>query len=163
MNHTILILRLFFVLTNSQSSDICTLSLHDALPISNNYQAAVGKTRGKYTEVSLTSDTDIANPDAFRNLVVKQSNGTLIRLQDIARVELGSQTYDSLALYKGQPATYVAIELAPGANPLTVADLVKAELPDIESQLPSGLNVRLAYDASDFIDDSINEVIQTLL
>ena len=129
----------------------------------NNYQAAVGKTRGKYTEVSLTSDTDIADPDAFRNLVVKQSNGTLIRLQDIARVELGSQTYDSLALYKGQPATYVAIELAPGANPLTVAELVKAELPDIESQLPSGLNVRLAYDASDFIDDSINEVIQTLL
>ena len=95
--------------------------------------------------------------------MVKQSNGTLIRLQDIARVELGSQTYDSLALYKGQPATYVAIELAPGANPLTVAELVKAELPDIESQLPSGLNVRLAYDASDFIDDSINEVIQTLL
>ncbi|MAL32743.1 MAG: multidrug efflux protein, partial [Marinobacter sp.] len=104
-----------------------------------------------------------ADPDAFRNLVVKTQNGTQIRLQDIARVELGSQTYDSLALYKGQPATYVAIELAPGANPLTVAELVKAELPDIESQLPSGLNVRLAYDASDFIDDSINEVIQTLL
>ncbi|HBM51181.1 MAG TPA: multidrug efflux protein, partial [Marinobacter sp.] len=129
----------------------------------NNYQAAVGQTRGKYTEVSLTSDTDIADPEAFRNLVVKQSGGTLIRLQDIARVELGSQNYDQLALYKGQPATYVAIEMAPGANPLTVAGLVKDELPDIESQLPSGLNVRLAYDASDFIDDSINEVIRTLI
>jgi multidrug efflux pump len=129
----------------------------------NNYQAAVGQTRGKYTEVSLTTDTDIADPDAFRNLVVKQSGGTLIRLQDIARVELGSQSYDQLALYKGQPATYVAIEMAPGANPLTVAGLVKDELPDIESQLPSGLNVRLAYDASDFIDDSINEVIRTLI
>ncbi|MDP4547509.1 efflux RND transporter permease subunit [Marinobacter sp. MDS2] len=129
----------------------------------NNYQAAVGKTRGKYTEISLTSDTDIADPDAFRNLVVKQSNGTLIRLQDIARVELGSQTYDKIALYKGQPATYVAIEIAPGANPLTVADLVKTELPDIESQLPSGMGVRLAYDASDFIEDSINEVVRTLI
>ncbi|RMJ04610.1 Efflux pump membrane transporter BepE [Marinobacter litoralis] len=129
----------------------------------NNYQAAVGKTRGKYTEVSLTSDTDIADPDAFRNLVVKQSNGSLIRLQDIARVELGSQTYDQIALYKGQPATYVAIEIAPGANPLTVADLVKTELPDIESQLPSGMGVRLAYDASDFIEDSINEVVRTLI
>ncbi|MEP5175756.1 efflux RND transporter permease subunit, partial [Marinobacter alexandrii] len=61
------------------------------------------------------------------------------------------------------PATYVAIELAPGANPLTVAGLVKDSLPGIESQLPSGLNVRLAYDASDFIEDSINEVIKTLL
>ncbi|HLV76487.1 MAG TPA: efflux RND transporter permease subunit [Marinobacter sp.] len=129
----------------------------------NNYQAAVGNTRGRYTEISLTSNTDIADPDAFRNLVVKQSNGTLIRLQDIARVELGSQNYDQLALYKGEPATYVAIEMAPGANPLTVAGLVKEELPDIESQLPSGLSVRLAYDASDFIEDSINEVIKTLL
>ncbi len=129
----------------------------------NNYQAAVGKTQGKYTEISLTSDTDIADPDAFRNLVVKQSNGTLIRLQDIARVELGSETYDQLALYKGEPAAFVAIEMAPGANPLTVADLVKADLPEIESQLPSGLNVVLAYDASNFIEDSINEVIKTLL
>ncbi|WP_372964715.1 efflux RND transporter permease subunit [Marinobacter sp.] len=129
----------------------------------NNYQAAVGKTQGKYTEISLSSDTDIADPDAFRNLVVKQNNGTLIRLQDIARVELGAQDYDKLALYKGQPATYVAIEMAPGANPLTVASLVKAELPEIERQLPSGLGVRLAYDGSDFIDDSINEVISTLI
>ena len=129
----------------------------------NNYQAAVGNTKGTYTEISMTSDTDVADPDKFRNLVVKQYQGSQIRLQDIARVELGSQTYDQLALYKGQPATYVAIELAPSANPLTVAGLVKAELPGIKSQLPSGLNARLAYDASDFIEDSINEVIKTLL
>ena len=131
--------------------------------LKNNYQAAVGNTEGKYTKISMTSDTDVGDPDQFRELVVKESNGSLIRLKDIARVELGSETYDQLALYKGEPATYVAIELSPGANPLTVADLVKGELPDIESQLPSGLNVRLAYDASDFIDSSINEVIQTLL
>ncbi|MEQ9545342.1 MAG: efflux RND transporter permease subunit [Marinobacter sp.] len=129
----------------------------------NNYQAAVGNTEGKYTKISMTSDTDVGDPDQFRELVVKESNGSLIRLKDIARVELGSETYDQLALYKGDPATYVAIELSPGANPLTVAELVKNELPGIESQLPSGLNVRLAYDASDFIDSSIDEVIQTLL
>lgn len=129
----------------------------------NNYQAAVGKTKDKYTEISLTSDTDIADPEAFQNLVVKQSDNTQIRLQDIARVELGSETYDQLALYKGEPAAFVAIEMAPGANPLTVADLVKTELPEIENQLPSGLNVVLAYDASNFIEDSISEVIKTLL
>lgn len=128
----------------------------------NNYQAAVGNTKGQYVEVAMTSDTDVADPDNFRNLVVKTQDGTQIRLQDIARVELGSASYNELALYKGKPATYVAIELAPGANPLTVANLVKGALPDIESQLPSGLDVRLAYDASDFIQDSIDEVIKTL-
>ncbi|MCL7943213.1 efflux RND transporter permease subunit [Marinobacter sp. ATCH36] len=129
----------------------------------NNYQAAVGNTEGKYTKISMTSDTDVGDPEQFKDLVVKESDGSLIRLNDIARVELGSETYDQLALYKGQPATYVAIELSPGANPLTVAEKVKDELPGIESQLPSGMNVRLAYDASDFIDNSINEVIKTLL
>ncbi|HEY9119144.1 MAG TPA: efflux RND transporter permease subunit, partial [Marinobacter sp.] len=129
----------------------------------NNYQAAVGNTKGKYTKISMTSDTDVADPEQFKDLVVKESQGSLIRLRDIARVELGSETYDQLALYKGKPATYVAIELSPGANPLTVAEKVKGELPGIERQLPSGLNVRLAYDASDFIDSSIKEVIKTLL
>ncbi len=131
--------------------------------LQNNYQAAVGNTRSEFVKISMTSDTDVADPEQFKDLVVKESNGSLIRLSDIARVELGSETYDQLALYKGQPATYVAIELSPGANPLTVAKLVKDELPGIEQQLPSGLNVRLAYDASDFIDNSINEVIKTLL
>ena len=120
-------------------------------------EAAVGNTKGKYTKISMTSDTDVGDPEQFKDLVVKESDGSLIRLRDIARVELGSETYDQLALYKGQPATYVAIELSPGANPLTVAKLVKDELPGIESQLPSGMNVRLAYDASDFIDSSIKE------
>lgn len=129
----------------------------------NNYQAAVGNTESQYTKVSLTSDTDVSDLAQFQDLVVKEAGGAIIRLRDIARVELGSQSYDNLALYKGQPATYVAIELSPGANPLTVAELVKNELPDIERQLPSGLEVRLAYDASEFIDDSINEVIVTLL
>ncbi|MFP3977139.1 efflux RND transporter permease subunit [Marinobacter sp. KMM 10035] len=129
----------------------------------NNYQAAVGNTKGTYTEISMTSDTDVSDPNEFRNLVVKEKSGTQIRLQDIARVELGSQTYDKLALYKGKQATFVAVDLAPGANPLTVAGLVKDDLPDIESQLPAGMNVRLAYDASDFIEDSINEVIRTLI
>ncbi|MEX0604679.1 MAG: efflux RND transporter permease subunit [Marinobacter sp.] len=131
--------------------------------LENNYQAAVGNTRSEYVKISMTSDTDVADPEQFKDLVVKESNGSLIRLSDIARVELGSETYDQLALYKGQPATYVAIELSPGANPLTVAKLVKDELPGIERQLPAGLDVRLAYDASDFIDNSINEVIKTLL
>jgi len=71
--------------------------------LQNNYQAAVGNTRDEYTKISMTTNTDVGDPDKFRDLVVKESDGSLIRLKDIARVELGSETYDQLALYKGQP------------------------------------------------------------
>ncbi|WP_203142691.1 efflux RND transporter permease subunit [Marinobacter mangrovi] len=130
--------------------------------LKNNYQAAVGNTKGDLVQISLTSDTDIGSAEQFKNLVIKEDKGTLIRLGDIARVELGSESYENLALYKGKPSTYVAINLSPGANPLTVAGLVKGALPDIEAQLPEELKVELPYDASEFIDDSIKEVIQTL-
>jgi multidrug efflux pump len=129
----------------------------------NNYQAAVGNAKGELVAISLTSNTDVASPEQFERLVVKEHSGSIVRLSDVARVELGSQTYDQLALYKGLPAVFVAMELAPGANPLTVAELIHAALPDIESQLPSGLQVEVPYDASEFIADSIDEVIKTLL
>lgn len=131
--------------------------------LQNNYQAAVGNTKGDLVQISLTSDTDIGSLDQFRELVIKESKGSLIRLKDIARVELGSESYENLALYKGQPSTYVAIKLSPGANPLTVAELVKGELPQIKAQLPNELKVELPYDSSEFIADSIKEVVKTLL
>jgi multidrug efflux pump len=129
----------------------------------NNYISAVGQIKDEFIKINLTSNTDVANTEQFKNLVIKSSEDTLIRLKDIARVELGSQTYENIALYKGKPSTYVAISLSPGSNPLSVAERVKELLPNIKSQLPSGLQVELPYDASEFIDDSINEVIKTLI
>tara|TARA_R110001583_G_scaffold42860_2_gene136221 strand:- start:2090 stop:5131 length:3042 start_codon:yes stop_codon:yes gene_type:complete len=129
----------------------------------NNYISGVGQTKGELIKISLTSNTDVSNTEQFKNLVIKSTDDTIIRLKDVARVELGSQTYENIALYKGKPSTYVAISLSPGSNPLSVAERVKELLPDIKSQLPSGLLVELPYDASEFIDDSINEVIKTLI
>jgi multidrug efflux pump len=129
----------------------------------NNYLSGVGQTKGELIKISLTSNTDVSNTEQFKNLVIKSTDDTIIRLKDVARVELGSQTYENIALYKGKPSTYVAISLSPGSNPLSVAERVKELLPDIKSQLPSGLLVELPYDASEFIDDSINEVIKTLI
>jgi multidrug efflux pump len=129
----------------------------------NNYISAVGQTKDEFIKINLTSNTDVASTEQFENLVIKSTKDTIIRLKDIARVELGSQTYENIALYKGKPSTYVAINLTPGSNPLSVAERVKELLPDIKSQLPSGLQVELPYDASEFIDDSINEVIKTLI
>jgi multidrug efflux pump len=129
----------------------------------NNYLSGVGQTKGELIKISLTSNTNVSNTEQFKNLVIKSTEDTIIRLKDVARVELGSQTYENIALYKGKPSTYVAISLSPGSNPLSVAERVKELLPDIKSQLPSGLLVELPYDASEFIDDSINEVIKTLI
>ena len=142
--------------------DMTASELVDIL-LQNNFLAGVGRTRDEMVRIDLKSTTDVSNPAAFEDLVVKQVDGSIIRLGDIARTELGSETYSQTNNYKGQTSTYVAIELAPGANPLDVAALVREQLPDIREQLPSGLNVELAYDASEFIDSSINEVIKTLL
>ncbi|MDT8450529.1 MAG: efflux RND transporter permease subunit [Wenzhouxiangellaceae bacterium] len=130
--------------------------------LENNFQAGIGRTRDELVRIDLKSNTDVSTPEGFEQLVVKEVDGSIIRLSDIARSELGAQTYSETNNYKGQPSTYVAIELAPGANPLDVAERVRGELPGISSQLPAGLNVELAYDASEFIDESIREVITTL-
>ena len=129
----------------------------------NNYQAGVGNTRSELVAINLTSDTDISDPDQFAELVVRNDDGALVRLRDIARTELGAESYDSIAWYSGTPATFMAIEQAPGANPLDVARAVREALPEIRGQLPSGLEAVMPYDASEFIEDSINEVIKTLL
>ncbi len=131
--------------------------------IANNYQAGIGNTRDELVRIDLSTDTDVSDPEQFGRLVIKEDDGGIVRLGDIARTELGSQTYSSIANYKGQPSTYVAIEMAPGANPLQVAERVRDELPGIRDQLPDGLAVELPYDASEFIDQSIDEVIKTLI
>ena len=129
----------------------------------NNFQAAVGSLESNLIKIDLDANTDVSDPEQFRDLIVREVDGSLIRLGDIAEVTLGAEDNDQISYYAGSPTTYVAIELAPGANPLNVAERVRNELPGIEEQLPSGLNVDLPYDASEFIDDSINEVIRTLV
>ena len=129
----------------------------------NNYLAGVGQSEGAYTTINLTATTDLAREEDFRKLVVRSSNGTLVRLSDIASTELGAEDYDSTSWYKGKPAIFVGMEQAPGANPLTVAQAVRDLIPEIRQQLPKGLDVHIPYDASVFIEDSIDEVFTTLI
>ncbi len=124
--------------------------------------SGAGQTKGRFVGIDLGVTTDVAREQDFRNLVVRATDGTLVRLSDVAETELGSEDYDSSIWYKGKTAIFTGIEQAPGANPLTVARAVRAELKEIEAQLPEGLQIRLPYDASEFIEDSINEVFQTL-
>ncbi len=129
----------------------------------NNYLSGVGATKGHFVKIDLRATTDAVSEADFRRLVVSRRNGILIRLEDVADTELGSEDYDSVNWYKGKMAIFMGIEQAPGANPLTVAKAVKLLLKDIENDLPDAMQILLPYDASQFIDDSIHEVFTTLL
>lgn len=129
----------------------------------NNYLSGVGGTKGNFVKIDLSATTDAVNETEFRQLVVSHRNNSLVRLEDIATVELGSEDYDSVNWYKGKMAIFMAIEQAPGANPLTVAKAVKVLLKDIERDLPDAMHILLPYDASQFIEDSIDEVFTTLI
>ena len=129
----------------------------------NNYLAGIGSTKDKYVSMDLTATTDVSDPNDFQTLVIRSDNGTLVRMQDIARTELGAEDYNSTAWYKGIPAVFIGIEPAPGANPITVADLVNEAIPNIRVALPQGFEVKIPYDASRFIKDSIKEVYLTLI
>jgi len=131
--------------------------------LANNYLAGVGQTKGAHTAINLTATTDLASAEDFRKLVVRSANGTLVRLSDIATAELGAEDYDSTSWYKGKPAIFVGMEQAPGANPLTVAQKIRDLIPEIRKQLPEGLEAHIPYDASVFIEDSIDEVFLTLV
>ncbi len=129
----------------------------------NNYQAGIGSTKDKYLSINLTATTDVNDPEHFRKLVIRSEDGVLVRLQDIAEAELGADDYDTTTWYKGIPSVFIAIEQSPGANPITVANAVNQLIPKVEAQLPQGLQVKVPYDASQFIKSSISEVYKTLI
>jgi len=135
--------------------------VHDALA-ANNYLSALGSTKGSMTSVNLVANTDLKNVEDFKQLVVKEQNGQVVRLSDIADVVLGAETYDQDVSFNGQTAVFMAIFPLPTANTLDVMKRVRAAMPEIQAQLPAGMKAVIAYDASEYIQQSINEVLKTL-
>jgi multidrug efflux pump len=130
---------------------------------SNNYISAVGNTKGQMVQVTLTSSSNLHSLSDFQNLVVKQINGSNIRLSDVAEVTLGADSYESQVRFNGKNGVFVGIQIVPSANLLTVVKGVRAVLPEIASQLPQGLEVDIAYDSTIFVNSSIREVAITLI
>ncbi len=129
----------------------------------NNYLAAVGSTKGSLLQVSLTANTDLHTADQFKQLVVRQDKGTLIRLGDIADVVLGAEDYNTEVRFSGQKAVFMGIWVLPNANSVDVIKRVRVELEQIKKELPSGMNAEMAYDATAYINDAIHEVVKTLI
>ena len=129
----------------------------------NNYLAAVGTTKGQMVSVDLTAATDLHSVDEFRQLMVKQKDGAIVRLQDVATVVLGAEDYDTNVAFSGKLAVFIGIKVAPDANLLSVAQRVRDAMPDIQAQLPTGLSGTIVYDSTEFVTSSIREVIKTLI
>src|SRR6195952_2220026 len=130
---------------------------------SNNYLAALGSTKGQMVTVPLTGGTDLHSVDEFKQLAVKQVGDSIVRLEDVATVTLGSENYDFNVAFSGVRSVFIGIKVAPEANILDVAKRVRAAFPELRDQLPTGLVGQIVYDSTEFINTSIVEVVKTLV
>jgi multidrug efflux pump len=128
----------------------------------NNYLAALGTTRGQMVSIDLTADTSLHSVDGFKQLVVKQQGGAIVRLEDVANVVLGAENYDFTTAFGGRNAVFIGIKVAPDANVLDVAKRVTNVFPDIQAGMPTGITGEIVYDGTKFIRSSIDEVEKTL-
>ena len=128
----------------------------------NNFLSAVGRTKGSLVQVNLAANTDLRSVEEFRNLVIRQSGNRLVRLRDVADVVLGAEDYESEVRVSGERAVFMGIWVLPNANALDVIRRVRVEMKAIQKELPTGLSGGIAYDATQYIEDAIHEVLKTL-
>jgi multidrug efflux pump len=142
--------------------DVSPAQVRQALA-SNNYLAAVGQTKGQLVQINLTASTDLTSVDEFRKLVVRESDGTLVRLEDVAEVVLGADTYDQEVRFSGNKAVFMGVWVLPNANSLDVIGRVNQEVKKIQKELPTGMTASVAFDSTKYINSAIDEVVHTLL
>jgi multidrug efflux pump len=129
----------------------------------NNYISGLGNTKGQMVQVNLTASTELHSLDEFKKLIIKQQGDALVRLEDVANVTLGADDYESQVSFDGKKAVYIGIKIAPGANLLDVIAKVRNTFPDIQSQLPQGIDGKIVYDSTRFVNSAIHEVEHTLV
>ncbi|HXG63329.1 MAG TPA: efflux RND transporter permease subunit [Planctomycetota bacterium] len=128
----------------------------------NNYLAAVGQTKGRSVQVNLLANTDLRSEEEFRDLVVAERAGSLVRLSDVARVELGAEEADMLAKFGTREAVYLSVWPLAGTNEIEVAHRLRAEMERLRPTLPRDVDMRLAYDATVFMENALKEITKTL-
>ena len=128
----------------------------------NNFTSAAGQIKGSLVQTSINALTSLDSAKAFAQLVIVARGDALIRLGDVAQIDLGPESVDTSSVFDGLKAVFIGIYSTPTANPLDVIDGVRKAFPDIKAQLPAGLDAAIAYDATSFIRASIDEVEKTL-
>jgi len=140
---------------------IAPATVRDALA-RNNYLSALGRTKGSMVSVNLVANTDLRTAEEFRQLVVKERDGVIVRLGEIADVVLGAENYEQDVRFNGESATFMGVWVLPTANSLEVIGKVREAIPQIRAQLPAGMQVGIPYDSTEYIKDAIGEVLRTL-
>ncbi|MBL8584645.1 MAG: efflux RND transporter permease subunit [Rhizobiaceae bacterium] len=128
----------------------------------SNFLSAPGKTENDFVSYSITVQSTLQTPEAFAALPLKSDGGDIVRLRDVARVELAAESTDTIVNFNGEPGTFIGIFPTPSANPLTTASAVIKELPAIQSSLPDGMTITMVYDSTETISASIEEVFKTI-
>ena len=128
----------------------------------NNYQAAVGQTKGSLVQVNLTANTDLKSASEFKQLPVRERDGAIVRLGDVADVVLGAEDYDAAVNFSGQTAVFIGVWALPNANSLDVVKRVRTELGSLQKEIPEQIQARIAFDATSYVRDAIKEVERTL-
>ena len=129
----------------------------------NNYVAAVGQTKGNLVQINLLANTDLRSTDEFENLIVTDRGGSVVRLSDVARVELGAEEPDMIAKFNDQEAVYVGVWPTIGSNEIEVSHRLHAEIARITPTLPPDIQLRVAYDGTIFMQDALREITKTLI
>ena len=118
---------------------------------------------GQQLNATITAQSLLSTPEDFRQIVLRaETDGGLVLLDDVARVEIGAENYATIARFNGNPASGMAISLAPGANALDTAEAVKARMEEFANFFPEGVDYVIPYDTTPFIEISIKEVVKTL-
>jgi multidrug efflux pump len=128
----------------------------------NNFLAAVGRTKGANVQLDLLADTDLRNAEEFERLIVREQNGSIVRLGEIARIELGSEEATQTTTKDGHDAVFVSIWPLPGVNEIEVADRLTLAMARLEPSLPAGVHMSMAFDATMYMRNSIREIGKTL-
>jgi multidrug efflux pump len=125
--------------------------------------SAIGRIEGNMITINLSANTGLHSVDDYKNMIIRSQKSSVIRLSDVANISLGSDDYDSAVRFDGLEAVYIGIQVAPSANFLTVVQKVRTLFDDLQRQLPVGLDGKIVYDATKFVNSSIYEVEHALL
>jgi multidrug efflux pump len=128
----------------------------------SNFLSAPGKTENEYVVSSITVRSTLQTPEAFGALPLRSTDGNVVRLRDVARVELAAESTDARITFNGKAGTFLAVFPTPAANPLTTAEAIQELVPLIQETLPLGMTIEVVYDSTEQISASIEEVFKTI-